>query len=658
MPDRAPVGPAPAALRTPVLVAGLCGQSAAVLSGVLPAVLLPVTALALVLCARLAAGVPPARAEQVRRVATALALVGSALGATRLGEGGPADGLRGVLGPLLVGVQIAQSLTWQARRDLQTGLVVAVGLLVLAASYAPDLVVGLPLLAGWAAGLLALTRLVEAQGAAAADVVVGPVGPVGRGPTGPAWAATGLALAAGLVAFLLVPVPESGGINSRLAAGTGQAATSPRAGGLTGDSVDTSVRGELTDRPIAEVPAGSPALWRQRAFTSWDGRTWSSPGVVQRGVPGPPYVLSEAAVARTDAVELKTPAGLLWSPGPVVAVDVDGPLTSDGDGALRTRRSATSYAVSSAALVPDPGAAGPGTQDPQFLQLPDTTPARVRALAEQITAGATTQFDKVRAVEDWLGANAAYQLDSPVPARGEDAVDRFLFVDKVGFCEQFAAAEAVLLRAVGVPTRFVTGLAYGVDAGADRRSYREKDLHTWVEVSYAGLGWVASDPTAEAAQAEAGGLSVRQRIAAALRAALVATESVPGGRRTIAAAVLALVVLVPAAAVLRRRRDRSSAGGAVEATGAPGGAGPALAAFLRLDRRLGADRRRPSESLAEMRRRLGLTGPPAAAFEVVAVECYGPGGPAGPAGPAGPDAPVDGDAIGELDRLRADARSG
>ena len=51
----------------------------------------------------------------------------------------------------------------------------------------------------------------------------------------------------------------------------------------------------------------------------------------------------------------------------------------------------------------------------------------------------------------------------------------------VAGCEQFAAAETVLLRSVGIPARLVTGLAYGEGRG-DRRLYREKDLHAWVEV--------------------------------------------------------------------------------------------------------------------------------------------------------------------------------
>ena len=84
------------------------------------------------------------------------------------------------------------------RRDLRTALIVAVGLLVLGASYSPDVLVGLPLLVGWVAVLLAL-------------------GSLARVPLRPLLPAAALAVVLGLVAFLLVPVPGPAGARSRLA---------------------------------------------------------------------------------------------------------------------------------------------------------------------------------------------------------------------------------------------------------------------------------------------------------------------------------------------------------------------------------------------------------------------------------------------------------
>ena len=82
-----------------------------------------------------------------------------------------------------------------------------------------------------------------------------------------------------------------------------------------------------------------------------------------------------------------------------------------------------------------------------------------------------------------------------MPGRDEDAVDDFLFVSHLGFCEHFASAEAVLLRAVGVPARVVTGFTAGLDAG-DRRIFRGTDAHAWVAVGVGNGRWVWTDPTA------------------------------------------------------------------------------------------------------------------------------------------------------------------
>ena len=116
----------------------------------------------------------------------------------------------------------------------------------------------------------------------------------------------------------------------------------------------------------------------------------------------------------------------------------------------------------------------------------------MRQLSAELVAGAPTRYDAVLAVERYLRANATYRLDSPVPPRGQDAVDHFLFEARTGFCEQFASAEAVLLRAAGIPARLATGFSGG-SGTADGRLLKAADAHAWVEVWYPGVGWAASD---------------------------------------------------------------------------------------------------------------------------------------------------------------------
>jgi hypothetical protein len=75
-------------------------------------------------------------------------------------------------------------------------------------------------------------------------------------------------------------------------------------------------------------------------------------------------------------------------------------------------------------------------------------------------------------------------------------VDWFLFDVKTGYCEQFATAEILMLRSLGIPARLATGYTTGdYDAVLNQAVVRERDAHAWVEVFFAGHGWVPVDPT-------------------------------------------------------------------------------------------------------------------------------------------------------------------
>ncbi|WP_245213331.1 DUF3488 and transglutaminase-like domain-containing protein [Rhizobacter sp. AJA081-3] len=83
---------------------------------------------------------------------------------------------------------------------------------------------------------------------------------------------------------------------------------------------------------------------------------------------------------------------------------------------------------------------------------------------------------------------------------GRNAIDEFWFDRKEGFCEHFAAAFVVLMRALDVPARVVTGYQ-----GADPLPMdgffivRQSAAHAWAEYWQAGVGWVRADPTAAVA---------------------------------------------------------------------------------------------------------------------------------------------------------------
>ena len=83
------------------------------------------------------------------------------------------------------------------------------------------------------------------------------------------------------------------------------------------------------------------------------------------------------------------------------------------------------------------------------------------------------------------------------PLLGQQPVDEFLFGTRRGFCEHYAAAFVVLMRAAGVPARVVTGYQGGETNPVDGFVVvRQSDAHAWAEVWLAGRGWVRVDPTA------------------------------------------------------------------------------------------------------------------------------------------------------------------
>jgi transglutaminase-like putative cysteine protease len=128
------------------------------------------------------------------------------------------------------------------------------------------------------------------------------------------------------------------------------------------------------------------------------------------------------------------------------------------------------------------------------LQLP-LLDQRIPQLAHTMTAGASNDLERARAIEHHLRADYGYTLEFP---RIEPAhpLENFLFVRKKGHCEYFASAMVVLLREIGVPARMATGFQSGVyNPITDLWLIRAADAHSWVEAWLPDRGWTTFDPT-------------------------------------------------------------------------------------------------------------------------------------------------------------------
>jgi len=137
-----------------------------------------------------------------------------------------------------------------------------------------------------------------------------------------------------------------------------------------------------------------------------------------------------------------------------------------------------------------------------YLALPENTAAEAREYLrtsvgfpkEGMTAGDIFRY--ATTVSALVRNSASYDLNTPaMPADAEDFALWFLQESDTGYCVHYASAAAVLLRAAGIPARYVSG--YLVKTQADQTvNVRHKDAHAWVEYYIPGIGWMMLEATA------------------------------------------------------------------------------------------------------------------------------------------------------------------
>ncbi|TDG13714.1 DUF3488 domain-containing protein [Seongchinamella unica] len=134
------------------------------------------------------------------------------------------------------------------------------------------------------------------------------------------------------------------------------------------------------------------------------------------------------------------------------------------------------------------------------LELPDGANPRTRRLAAQIAAESASPAEAVERVLNLFTREPfVYTLQPPLlPER--DRMDAFLFDTRRGFCEHYAAAFVIMMRAAGIPARVVAGYQGGeVNPVNGTVIVHQFDAHAWSEVWLEGRGWVRVDPTAAVA---------------------------------------------------------------------------------------------------------------------------------------------------------------
>jgi transglutaminase-like putative cysteine protease len=274
-----------------------------------------------------------------------------------------------------------------------------------------------------------------------------------------------------------------------------------------------SIRSSLALRDAVDlftVRSDLGSYWRMVSLDTFDGVSWKATvGAPATAVNGATPLSSLRQYGRElDQTFTITDEGLAAPALPVaypaIRVDYPGDLTYDAD--LETLRvdgstieAGTTYDVQSNPVQPPPAELDlvdfpDPTLNRRYTSVPADLPEEIGTLAREWVAGETTDYDRIRAIQDRF-TSSEFLYDEDVPARD----DQFTLVDflqtKRGFCQQFASAMAVMLRTLGYPTRVAVGFTQGTEGDDGLWHVTTANAHAWVEVLFPTYGWLAFEPT-------------------------------------------------------------------------------------------------------------------------------------------------------------------
>ncbi|PJC96685.1 DUF3488 domain-containing protein [Janthinobacterium sp. BJB1] len=269
----------------------------------------------------------------------------------------------------------------------------------------------------------------------------------------------------------------------------------------------------FTARFSTPIPPQDQLYWRGVVLGDYDGSTWTRRGAKERApasdgridivLAGQPsqYEVTLQASGLRRIFALDVPRSIERLPGnPYVVSSALEVLT------VQPLASTVRYRASSQTRYRLQAALSPAQQQP-WLALPAGRNPRSAAWARQLRgsgAGALAPADAIAAVLDHF-RRAPFRYTLQPPLLGKDGVDDFLFRTQAGFCEHYAGSFVVLMRAMGIPARVVTGYQGGArDAADNSLRVRQSDAHAWSEVWLAGRGWVRVDPTSAVAPLRTG----------------------------------------------------------------------------------------------------------------------------------------------------------
>ena len=227
---------------------------------------------------------------------------------------------------------------------------------------------------------------------------------------------------------------------------------------------------------------------RGRDYDRYDGKTWhSDPQRQETGL----LTTTDTDTLGNVKIRLLGDHGQLYLP-----YYPSEDMTFSG-GMVRNEDDVTEYRVSCVTVSPGQSYQ-PNTQipDSRYLELPEST----RTAAQQILDSIHTPMpldttDAAATIRDYVSSIATYDMATgPMPSDREDFAIWFLTESDTGYCVHFATAATVLLRAAGIPARYVEGYAVDVRTG-QTVTVRQEAAHAWVEYYEEGIGWMILEAT-------------------------------------------------------------------------------------------------------------------------------------------------------------------
>lgn len=308
--------------------------------------------------------------------------------------------------------------------------------------------------------------------------------------------------------------------------------------GIDANSVATRIgMGPTTssDMPVLRVTtSGSPTYLRRIALASYRGNGWTA-FQLDRQIPEwpeSPGAKAESDISNAKIYDFQLPLdrksyseerakikslsrshNIAYAPGFAERIEYDGSILRTGglppvlgDG-LPAGKSYYVRALTPSASPLELKDAPWGDRDKvrsDSLAF-DTIPPSVRRWAQNVTKESTNPYDAVRALILDIAKRCKYNLNAARITGDKDRVETFLFETNEGYCDLFASALVLGCRAIGIRARPVTGYLLN-DMRKDGEDYivRDRDAHMWVEVDFAGYGWVPFDPTEFADSVEGG----------------------------------------------------------------------------------------------------------------------------------------------------------